>query len=258
MTTSASLDHVVVNARDQLAAAARRYEALGFTLTAPSRHTLGSMNRLALFPDHYVELLGIDPDAAKPRAELLSSPAGLNAIVFATEDAAALQRALRTRGVPMGEPMEFSRPILGAGEARFRTVHVAAAAVPYGRLYFCEHLTRDLVWAAASHEHGNGAVAVARIAIDVQDPGAAAALYRQLFGAAAVREENGFVVTLGAVRIELRKAALDRIAALAFATRSLAKTRRALAAQEFRDAGDRLVSRETESDGLIELVEARA
>jgi hypothetical protein len=252
------LDHVVVNVRDGLHVAARRYEALGFTLTAPSRHTLGSMNRLALFADHYVELLGIDPEAAEPRAELLSSPAGLNAIVFATEDAAGLHRELRARGVPVGEPMEFSRPILGAGEARFRTVHVASGAVPYGRLYFCQHLTRDLVWGAASHEHANGAVAVASIAIDVRDPGAAAGLYRQLFGAAAVREDKGFVVGLGPVRIELSKAARDRIATLTFATRSLAQTRRALAAERFSDVGNRLVSRETESDGLLEFVAADA
>jgi len=253
------LDHVVVNVRDRLDAAARRYEALGFTLTAPSRHTLGSMNRLALFADHYLELLGIDPEAPKPRAELLSSPTGLNAIVFATDDAAALHRELRARGVPVGEPMEFSRPILGAGEARFRTVHVAAAAVPYGRLYFCQHLTRDLVWGAASHEHRNGAVAVARIAIDVRDPPAAAAFYGKLFGESSVRAEGeGFAVVLGPVQIELRQATRDGIAALTFATCSLGAARPILAAENFRDDGDRLVSRETESDGVLEFVEARA
>ncbi len=250
------LDHVVVNARDKLDEAAARYEALGFTLTAPSRHTLGSMNRLALFDGHYLELLGIDPEAPKPRAELMRAPEGLNAIVFATDDAASLYGTLRARGVPVDKPMDFSRPVIGAGEARFRTVHVAVSAVPYGRLYFCQHFTREIVWGAASHAHGNGALGVARIAIETRDSGAAAALYRGLFGAASVREAGAaFILDLGSARIEIRTGEDDRIAKLTLRTRSLAETRRALAAQDFRDEGDRLVSRETESGGFLEFVE---
>jgi len=225
------LDHVVVNVRDRLPEAAVRFAALGFTLTEPSRHTLGSMNRLALFPDHYLELLGIDPDAAKPRAELMRSALGLNAIVFATADAAALHRDLAARGVPVEPPTDFSRPVAGAGEARFRTVHVAANAVPFGRIYFCQHFTPDLVWSAAAHAHANGAVAIARILIETRDPAAADALYRALF-------EGADPARLG---IEIRHGAHDRIAALTFRAASLAVTRAALAGVRCRDEGDRLV-----------------
>lgn len=250
------LDHVVVNVRQNLGAAAARYETLGFTLTAPSRHTLGSMNRLALFDDHYLELLGIDPEAAQPRAELLRSVLGLNAIVFATDDAAQLYRTLQARGAPVQAPMDFSRPVAGAGEARFRTVHVAADAVPYGRLYFCQHLTRDIVWGAASHAHRNAAIGVARIVIEARDPAAEAMLYRGLFGEESVREEGAsFVVALGPARLDLRQAERDRIASLTLRTRSLAATRRALTGQNYSDGGDRLVSRETVSDGILEFVE---
>ncbi len=251
------LDHVVVNVRDRLSEAAARYEALGFTLTEPSRHTLGSINRLALFEDHYLELLGIDPDAEKPRAELLNSPEGLNAVVFATDDAASLHRALAARGVPVAPPLDFSRPVAGAGEARFRTVHVAADAAPYGRLYFCQHFTRDIVWAAASHAHRNAAAAIVRILVEVRDPAEAAALYRSLFGDAAVRAEGDvYVVPLGPTRIEIKKAAHDRIAALTLRTHSLAATRRILAAMDFRDEGSRLVvSPEAACGATLEFVE---
>src|ERR1700693_946839 len=87
---AAVLDHVVVNARDRFDAAALCYRRLGFALTPHGRHTLGSVNRLAVFARDYLELVGVDPAAAAPRAELLRTPVGLNGLVFATEDADAL------------------------------------------------------------------------------------------------------------------------------------------------------------------------
>jgi Glyoxalase-like domain len=251
------LDHVVVNVRRGLADAARRYLDLGFTLTEPSHHTLGSMNRLALFDDHYIELLGVDPEAPHPREELMRAHAGLSAIVFATDDATGLHAALQAKGVPIEAPRDFSRPVIGAGEARFRTVHVTAEAVPFGRLYFCQHFTREIVWGAAAHSHSNGAVAVARITIETRDPGAAAGLFRRLFGAEAVRaERTGFVVALEpAAHIEIQRGNQDRIAALTLRTRSLAAARRALGAQA-RSSDDAIaVSPENAAGAALEFVE---
>jgi len=41
---AATLDHVVINARDDMDRAAEVYQRLGFTLTERGYHSLGSMN----------------------------------------------------------------------------------------------------------------------------------------------------------------------------------------------------------------------
>ena len=51
-----TLDHVVVNVRDQIDAGLQTYQRLGFTMTPRGHHTLGSMNHLAIFGNEYLEL----------------------------------------------------------------------------------------------------------------------------------------------------------------------------------------------------------
>src|ERR1700733_13753258 len=94
------LDHVVVNARDRVDAAPDCYRRLGFALTPQGRHTLGSLNHLAVFGGDYLELVGIDPAAASPRGDLLRFESGLNGLVFACADADALYRRLAATGAP--------------------------------------------------------------------------------------------------------------------------------------------------------------
>ena len=56
-----TLDHVVVNVRERMDDAAALYRRLGFALTPLGRHTLGSINHLAMFGTDYMELLGVPP-----------------------------------------------------------------------------------------------------------------------------------------------------------------------------------------------------
>ena len=48
--------------------------------------------------------------------------------------------------------------------------HLSPGTVPAGRIYFCHHFTRDLVWRDEWRHHANGAVAVARAVIAARDP----------------------------------------------------------------------------------------
>src|ERR1700761_5099947 len=105
-----TLDHVVVNARDQIDQAADTYRRLGFTLTPRGYHTLGSINHLATFGTDYLELIAA-PAGETRRQEILEAPAGLNGLVFGTEDSAATYAALKEVGVPIEPPQEFSRPV---------------------------------------------------------------------------------------------------------------------------------------------------
>jgi hypothetical protein len=245
-----ALDHVVVNARDNLPGAAECYRRLGFHLTPLGRHTIGSMNHLAIFASDYLELVGFEAGSAAARGDLLRSPAGLDGLVFATEDADAVHGAMASAGVATGDVGAFSRPVelaSGAEDASFRVVRLTQEAMPYGRVYFCQHLTRRLVWRDEWRHHPNGVVGVARAVIAAVDPDGTAELYRRMFGAAAVRPaEGGFSLVVGLSRFDiLTPAAVDaafgaaapamagqpvRMAALTFRTLSLAQAGRALTA----------------------------
>jgi catechol 2,3-dioxygenase-like lactoylglutathione lyase family enzyme len=246
---AARLDHVVINVRDRMDEAVSAYERLGFRLTPRGHHTLGSINHLAVFGSDYLELVGFPPGAGHTRPELRDAPVGMNGIVFQSPDADALYAELASRGVPAEPPLEFSRPVSlasGAEDARFRTLRLKPEAVNYGRVYFCQHLTPQLVWRDEWRGHANGATGVARAVVAAADPQRQAEIYARIFGAAAVRAvAGGAAVKAGGAEIELlgERALRDRygsmapeaggrtdyMAALAFRTASLEQAQAALA-----------------------------
>jgi hypothetical protein len=190
-----TLDHVVVNARDTLDEAQAAYTRLGFTLTPRGYHSLGSANHLAIFGTDYLELIGI-PSASSGRQDILKDPYGLNGLVFGTEDSASVHASLVASGVPATPPNEFSRPVDlpgGARDAVFRTVHVQPAEGRPGRLYFCHHFTRDLVWRDEWRHHANGTVGVVRAVIASDNPALLGDLFARMFGPAAVQHVTGGV-----------------------------------------------------------------
>lgn len=243
-----TLDHVVINARDDMDAAADTYRRLGFTLTERGYHSLGSTNHLAMFGTDYLELIAIPKGATTGRVDLLGFSKGLNGLVFGSEDSAATYAALHAAGVPFDPPNEFTRPVRIDGkehQARFRTVRLKAGVVPYGRIYFCHHFTRDLVWRDEWRHHANGAVAVVRALIVEPQPAVAARLYADMFGPETVRTIKGGkslmignsrfdIVTESALRRQFGDAAPDAdgrkayMAGLTLRTVSLATAARTL------------------------------
>src|ERR1051325_1498838 len=125
----ATLDHVVINARDDMDPAADIYRRLGFTLTERGHHSLGSINHLAMFGTDYLELIAVPKGATTGRMDLLNFPFGLNGLVFGSEDSAVTHSELTKAGVPVEPPVEFTRPVKYSGgpngtqerDARFRT-----------------------------------------------------------------------------------------------------------------------------------------
>lgn len=254
-----TLDHVVVNVRDRLDDAADTYRRLGFTLTPLGYHTLGSMNHLAMFGTDYLELIAARPgDDSRP--EIMGAPFGLDGLVFGTEDAARTHDALRLLGVPIDPPQQFSRPVevgagVGAGgetrDAVFRTTRLPRSAAAAGRLYFCQHLTRDLVWRDEWRRHANGAIGIARAVIAAEDPAVPGGLFARMFGTHTVRQtDDGCSLMLGLSRFDIvHPAALwemfgaaapdsrgrrDYMAALTFRTLSLDAAETALEAGNIR------------------------
>jgi hypothetical protein len=239
-----TLDHVVINARADLDIAAETFRQLGFYLTERGYHSMGSMNHLAMYGTDYLELIAVPKDRPDVRPDVAASPFGLNGIVFGTEDSTALHAALTAAGFNVKPPREFSRPVKVDGverQAVFRTVTLSDTDAPYGRVYFCHHLTRDLVWRDEWRHHANGTVAVARAVIVHPDPAAASQIYVRMFGSEAVRQISGGrtvvvgntlldIVTEDTLHREFGDGAPDPVgrsaymAALSYRTVSLART----------------------------------
>ncbi len=184
-----TLDHVVVNVRDRIDAGLETFQRLGFTMTPRGYHTLGSMNHLAIFGTEYLELIAA-PAGDTRRGEILAAPFGLNGLVFGTEDSASVYAALHDAGVPVEPPLEFSRPVEltdGPRNATFRTVRLTPGTASAGRIYFCHHFNRDLVWRDEWRHHPNGAVGVVRAVIAARDPTVLGRLFKRMFGEDAVQ-----------------------------------------------------------------------
>ena len=204
-----TLDHVVINTRDRMDEAAALYERLGFHLTPRGHHTLGTINHLAIFGTEYLELVGIDPAKASSTqtVSIMGFPIGLNGLVFGTDDSLGVHKALSAAGVPVADPVEFSRPVVLPGlteDAKFRVVRVRPEAAPYGRVYFCHHFTRHMVWRDEWRHHANGVLGVERAVICAADPAKVAELYRTMFGRDALRTAgDGFSVLVGLSRFDI-------------------------------------------------------
>lgn len=200
------LDHVVIDVRDRMDEAARTFTSLGFRLTPRGHHTLGSMNHLMMFQTDYLELLGFGAGGAS-RPELAPFPIGLNGLVFKTEDADQAHAHASAVGLPILPVQSFSRPVELDGmrqDARFRTTRLDPDRIAMGRVYFCEHLTPELVWRPEWQEHPSGARAISRVVVAAPDPKATALLFRGLFGGGALSNQGDrCVVAAGTARVEL-------------------------------------------------------
>lgn len=265
-----AVDHAVINVLEHLDAAARRFQALGFTLTERGYHSLGSINHLMMFEHDYLELVGIEAGATKVRREVADSPMGLNGLVFQTDDARALHRELKAAGLPVLDPVDFDRPVELAGThhlAAFTTVRIAEQFLPCGRVYFCEHKTPGLLWRPEWTTHANGATGLAEVVVVSTAPEIQASRLAAFAGVSAHAQTSGdHVLTLGGCRLTLTThsayrqrhgelgcsrgrhdgpAATDYMGALSIRTRSLDRLRQCLADAaageiEHVDRGDRI------------------
>ena len=183
-----ALDHIVFNTQDRMDEVLTLFERLGFTVSPRGFHTLGSINHTIVFGADYLELLGYpagQPPAKRP--ELVTQPVGLMATVLQTSDADAAHAALSQRGLKPRPVQTFSRPVdLGArshggallGDASFRVTRLEPDAVPGTWVYYCQHLTPELVWHPPWQTHANGAMGMRAIDIAVPDVAAAVPRYR--------------------------------------------------------------------------------
>jgi hypothetical protein len=246
-----TLDHVFINVRDEMDRAAEAYRRLGFQLTERGRHSRGTINHLAVFETNYLELIGMEKDSKPLPNDFRQLPAGWLGMLFGTDDSLALYRDLSEKGVPVEQPMELSRPVdLPGGkreDARFRVVPLVPGAVASGRVMFCHHFTRHLVWRSEWQRHPNGATGIARGVIVAANPAQATAIFAALFGPGALEDIDG------GRTLRLQRAQIDFITAEALASRFGAGVPEAAGREEYMAA---LGFRTTSLDLAVQALEA--
>ncbi|MCE2947136.1 MAG: VOC family protein [Betaproteobacteria bacterium] len=206
------IDHAVINTAGRIDDALDQFARLGFRLTPRGFHSSGSVNHLMMFGPDYLELIGVPPENAALRPELSASPRGLNAIAFATDSAAGAHIALEQAKFRPQPLKSLSRPVAiddGVQDARFALVALPPDTAAWGRLFVCEHLTRELVWRDGMRNHPNGAREITRITVVVPDPHAEASRLAPLFAESSMRPDAPRAeLTLGHLRLDLVTAAL--------------------------------------------------
>jgi len=170
------LDHIVIAVKN-LDAAAATYRKLGFTLTPRGLHEgKGTGNYCIMFPNTYIELLGIvDETGAKGRlAERVNARGeGAIAIAYGADDADQTYTALKAAGIEAEPPNDLSRPLDLDDKrdmVRFRNIMLPKLALPETMQFVCTHLTPELT--RARHEwqlHPSGTTGIAEVVIAVDD-----------------------------------------------------------------------------------------
>ena len=172
-----SFDHLVLMLRDRLVALAPSFEDDGYCLTDLATHNLGSMNRLIMLRDNYIELMGWPQGQPPARKDIADSPAGLDALVFRSTDALQTYEHLKRRQFDVKPVTHLERPIVIDGKSHvvsFKTVHFATQPIPGFRVYFCQHLTPEYVWMDRFMRHANGASSLDAIQVRAAQPEAVA------------------------------------------------------------------------------------
>jgi len=191
------IDHIAHFLPD-IARAAEKLSQLGFTLTpfSAQSHRLqpdeplvpaGTGNRCVMMRRGYLEFL--TPTHDTPNAEQLRLAirryTGIHLIAFGTQTPDADYRRLSTGGFAPLTPVALQRQVgtqTGDATARFTVVRVAPTTMAEGRIQFCQHHTRDVVWQPRWLTHANHAAELAGVVLCVTDPAAAAQRYARFTG----------------------------------------------------------------------------
>jgi len=197
------IDHVVIVVRD-LELARDTFARMGFTVTPRGVHTVGSQNHCVMFGRDYVELLASPEENPHPSRQYYTEFArqgeGLAAIALQSRNAKGAYTELLWAGFGPADPLDLARPVAlpgGTRDAKFRITQIPPGATPGGRVFVCEHLTRDLVWRPEHQRHANGATELAAVAMLCDDVARAVKPYERLFDVKAKEIAEGLLVETG-------------------------------------------------------------
>ena len=195
MSAIAGIDHTLIATAD-LEAARATWARLGFTCTPRGRHIgWGTANHCIMFPDDYVELLGIvDPSQFVNGLDttLATRGEGLLGLAFAGD----VDAAFTELGPGLVQPPKDLARILELPEGdvtpRFRLLHpTGPGTFPALPAFTTQHLTPELLRRPAWLDHANGARGLEGVTVVVEDPALLAEGYAARFGPSAVFQGRG-------------------------------------------------------------------
>jgi hypothetical protein len=219
------LDHVAHFVRDA-DAAARALARAGFAPTPLSIQVnpdagggaprpTGTGNVTAMLAQGYIEVLfkTSDTPLAAELETAMRRYAGLHLIAFAVADAESAHHRLAAAGFRMRPLVHMQRPVAtasGKGTAAFTVARVEPGEMAEGRIQMLTHHSEGKVWQPRWLSHPNGAVALQRVVIAVEDVQAASQRYARFTGRDARTD-------FANRRIQLDRGCIDLVGRAAFA-----------------------------------------
>lgn len=204
-----SVNHAGLVVAD-LAAAAKRFEQMGFVLSPLSLHKgavkpgqpaedFGSGNRCAVFPKNYLEIVA---HVHKDKLDVfvgkyLQRYEGMHIICFGCGDAGMVDTRLKSSGIETSGVIPLQRDVdtaEGRRTAKFDCVHFGARHTPEGLVQAAYHLTPQFIHQPAHIAHPNKCVALSNCYVAAQDPAAVAKRYETLSGQKAKRDRAKYVI----------------------------------------------------------------
>lgn len=197
------IDHVLIGV-DQLDMACQTWERLGFVTTARGRHIgWGTANYCIMFPDNYLELIGI-VDATEGLNGLdrfLAGGDGPMGLAWASLDAEATAASLKAARLGDYPVKDLARQVElpdRTALARFKLVQPDGALTPGLSAFACQHVTPALLRPPVWLRHPNHAVGLHAVTMLVDDAPSLADAYGALFGSGAVnRTDDVLTVHIG-------------------------------------------------------------
>ncbi len=200
------LEHPLV-VTDNIDALAERYRRLGFAPTKRGFHPWGTANHLILFPNQFIELLGIaDEDLLDEPSETgfrfgrfiaraLDRNDGVAMVALHSDGITADATALAERGLEPDGLVNFRRAVtLPDGtehEVAFSLAMLIDEDRPRLSYFLCQHHRPEFVWLPEWIAHPNGALAITRITYAVGEPYAVWSRFKQIWGEPALTDVDG-------------------------------------------------------------------
>ncbi|MGC1676180.1 MAG: VOC family protein [Candidatus Binataceae bacterium] len=203
------IDHVVIAVAD-LDSAIASYAQAGFTVVRGGKHNIGTHNALIAFADgSYIELIAfLNPVPGHPWFKALELGGGVTDFCMRTDDLEADVAALRSAGAAIGDPTAMTRDRPDG----FRLSWVLAIPQPpySGQLPFMirDETPRD-ERVPRERSHRNGASAILRVTVAVENPGATSRYYARVLGRPAAPRQrldldaSGVAFAIGSYQVEL-------------------------------------------------------